>query len=107
MVRNKLHEFGISALVLGWALIPGTGLAQSACTQPVQPACSTGVMSGDSTSGKLRCESDMSKYIQDLEAYRGCLDAAGTRARQQVELANRFRDCLKEDRENCSYDARR
>lgn len=104
---NKLQKLGAGAVALILGLIPVTAAAQSACTIPVQPVCSTGVMANDTDSGKLRCESDIAKYIQDLEGYRGCLDAADKRAQQQVEQAKRFRECMKEGRKDCAFDSRR
>ena len=107
MTLNGFQGFGACAIAFGLALLPGAGQAQSACSLPVQPVCSTGVTGTDTASSKLRCESDVTKFIADLEAYRGCLDAAGDRARQQIELASRFRDCLKEDRDDCAFNSRR
>ncbi|WP_162915076.1 hypothetical protein [Desertibaculum subflavum] len=93
-------------MALAFATLPLAAMAQSACTLPVQPFCSTGVMGPDKTSGALRCESDIEKYIQDLEAYRGCLDAARERAGERIEQAGRFRECLKDGREDCAFNSR-
>lgn len=99
-------RISFAAMALAALLFPATGTAQSACTLPVQPVCSTGVMGADTASGKLRCESDIEKYIQDLEAYRRCLDAARERAGQQIEQAGRFRACLKEGGGDCAFNSR-
>lgn len=95
-----------AGIALAFALFPTIGAAQSACTLPVQPVCSTGVMGADTASGKLRCESDIEKYVQDLEAYRGCLDAARERAGERIEQAGRFRDCMRRDRGDCAFNSR-
>lgn len=93
-------------MALAFATLPLAAMAQSACTLPVQPVCSTGVMGPDNTSGVLRCQSDIEKYIHDLEGYRGCLDAARERADERIEQAGRFRECLKEDRQDCAFNSR-
>lgn len=107
MTWKTSGKIGTCALALALAAAPTRLAAQSACTLPVQPVCSTGVTGTETGSGKLRCESDVTKYIQDLEAYRGCLKGADTNAQQKVELAQKFRDCLKEGRESCTFEAQR
>ena len=107
MTLSVPGRIGAYALALCLVQAPAAAVAQSACTLPVQPVCSTGVTGTETGSGKLRCESDVTKYIQDLETYRGCLKAADTSAQHRVDLAQQFRDCLKEGRENCTLETQR
>ena len=107
MTLKASGVIGAYALAFLLAQAPTAVVAQSACSLPVQPVCSTGVTGTETGSSKLRCESDVTKYIQDLETYRGCLKTADTNAQQKVELAQQFNDCLKEGRENCRLGAQR
>lgn len=83
---------------------PGAAHAQTFCSRPVQPACSSGVASVDTEQERRRCLEDIERYIENLGAYGSCLDQVRANAASATEAADRFRACLGEGRNGCSFE---
>lgn len=86
-------------------LTPGLA-AQTMCSRPVQPLCSTDIQEVDTGPERLRCREDTARYIENLEIYRRCLAGIVDDADAQLEAAERFRSCLLDEEEGCSIASR-
>mgnify|MGYP000185683588 CR=1 FL=1 len=75
--------------------------AQTMCSKPVQPLCTTDLQAVDTGPERLRCLEDTARYSDGLGDYRDCLDTTLARAEAMIEVLSQFRDCLRADRENC------
>lgn len=101
--------------MLGVAALAGIGLllyqaapasAQTLCSKPVQPLCTTDMQATDTGPDRLRCLEDTARYLDGLNDYRDCLDASLANAESMVEATKRFRACLRDDGENCLIEDR-
>ena len=96
----------LAALAVGIPLLAAAPVdAQMLCSEPLKPLCSTAVQSFTDATEKERCVADTDKYLEELDAYRGCLSDALAEAEQARERAEDFRTCLQEsDGNDCGLD---
>lgn len=103
-----MHRFMISKRIclLGLMLAqPLTVSAQTLCSRPVQPLCTTDIQAVDSGPERLRCLDDIARYLAGLEEYRDCLGSAVEQSEAMLAAASRFRSCLREDGDSCVIEA--
>lgn len=97
------RQFTVAALA-GLGLLLSMGLpvsAQTLCSKPVQPLCTTDMQATDTGPERLRCLEDTARYSEGLNDYRDCLNEALAAAERLVEDTKQFRDCLQDNGENC------
>lgn len=78
--------------------------AQTLCSRPVQPLCSTDIQAADTGPERLRCREDVARYIDNLEDYGRCLEGAVDDADGELAAAREFRACLIAEDQGCSID---
>jgi hypothetical protein len=108
MAKRVFARLGGCGVLLGGTLILcGDALAQSFCSEPIQPVCSVDMAAVTGPPERLRCSADAAQYVEELEAYRGCLRRALEDADDQANAAKQFQTCLEKNGDDCTIDSER
>lgn len=83
---------------------PAAAQSPMLCSKPLQPLCSTDVQDFADEAEKQRCLVDMDGYLEELRAYRDCLEQAMEGAAEALGQAEGFKGCLEQGREDCGLD---
>jgi len=91
---------GAAVALLGLAML-GEVNAQTLCSMPVQPLCSTDISAVTTKADRHRCLEDIDRFRSNLAEYRACLDGVLAKAQALEEASDRFRRCLREESGDC------
>lgn len=96
------------AIVLGVApAVPGGALAQTLCSEPVEPVCATAVPATEPSAAtdqgvaRSRCSEDAETYRDKLVEFRQCLEGSLAAASARVDAADAFIKCLADGEPDC------
>ncbi|HEY9567570.1 MAG TPA: hypothetical protein VIR38_05730 [Thalassobaculum sp.] len=109
---STLPALTLAALMLGTlpAALPSPAVAQTLCSEPVEPICANTVPAtdpNDATDQRVarnRCLDDMENYRTKLDAFRGCLDASVAEATRNLKDTDALIRCLEGERPDCRLD---
>lgn len=81
-------------LVLASACLPpATGGAASLCSEPLKPICIEENTTYQSESTKIRCRTDLERYVQETTAYVECLRQTIRDSEKEIEkVRNEFEE---------------
>src|SRR3546814_9384225 len=89
------------------AALPSPAVAQTLCSEPVEPICANTVPATDTNDAtdqrvaRNRCLDDMENYRTKLAALRGCLDASVAEATRNLKDTDALLRCLEGARHDC------
>src|SRR3546814_17634272 len=92
------------------AALPSPAVAQTLCSEPVEPICANTVPAtdpNDATDQRVarnRCLDDMENYRTKLDAFRGCLDASVAEATRNLKDTDALIRCLEGEQPDCRPD---
>ncbi len=78
--------------------------AQELCSKPIQPICSTDMLTTTEEAERLRCRDDARRYEDAMTEYRNCLNAALKEADEALQKAQSLSACLEAGQEKCAID---
>lgn len=79
----------------------GAGLDAGACRLAATPPCAREKETYDTDARRKACEAQVSKHVQDVFAFRECLNDEATRATRAVNEAIRLLKCKKPTLKGC------
>jgi hypothetical protein len=80
---------------------PSAGAADGACKPPVTPLCPRDKETYRGEGSRKACEALVSQHVQEVFAYRECLETEATRATRAVNEAIRLLKCRKPSLKGC------
>jgi hypothetical protein len=99
--NRRMQGPGLLAVFGVLGVLVSDASAQTYCSLPIRPLCSTDVLATDTDTERMRCIGDTARYIEDLVSYRDCLANALGEAKEMVAASERFRNCLEEASDDC------
>src|SRR3546814_14356745 len=80
---------------------PGGAVAQTPCSKPIQPICSTDMQTAATEAEQLRCQEDVRRYQEKLAEYRDCVTGPLADAEKTLAQSGRMAACLEAERKEC------
>lgn len=82
-------------------LLPATAAAQlespeASCFEPVKPACAEVTVGSEDEGWAMRCQEELTSFLEDLDDYRQCVDTRLERMRRETEAELQQMSCLVE-----------
>lgn len=91
---------------LGPVALGDRAQAQELCSKPIQPICSTDMLTTTEEAERLRCRDDARRYEDAMTEYRNCLNAALKEAEEALQKAQNLSACLEAGQDKCSIDVK-
>src|SRR3546814_16626636 len=80
---------------------PGGAVAQTPCSKPIQPICSTDMQTAATEAEQLRCQAAVRRYQEMLAEYRDFVKGTLDDDEKTLDQSGRMAACLDAERKDC------